>query len=240
MKATFLIALPRCGSLALSRVMNTESCLTHHEGNDFNNVGYGDQLKFQHTYAYQVFLQAIQESKDYFCCDTSLGIDLFKSFTKFLVDKQLARTIKVQALFIRISPAFVVESIRKNNIAGFNKDTMTYTMLAIEDEVLKCAETLYHCGWFETKQAVIIEKTHQNNNGTSLRFTVTQLTEIAVFTGAADVLTEKSINIINQLEDIIKNAKEPISMSPEQLQYYINEVENIIKKRMEVTNGSNN
>ena len=239
MKATFLISLPRCGSLALSRVMNTESCLTHHEGNDFNNVGYGDQLRFEHTYAYQVFLQAVQESKNYFCCDTSLGLDLFNSFTKFLVAKQLARTIKVQALFIRISPAFVVESIRKNNIAGFNKDTMTYTMLAIEDEVLKCAETLYHCGWFETKQAVIIEKTHQNDDGTSLRFTVTQLTEIAVFTGAADI-SSRDIDVINQLEKIIKKSKEPISMSPEQLQYYINEVENIIKKRMKVTNECNN
>ena len=46
--------------------------------------------------------------------------------------------------------------------------------------------------------------------------------------------------MINQLENIIKKAKEPISMSPEQLQLNINEVENVIKKRMEVTNGSNN
>lgn len=240
MKATFLIALPRCGSLALSELMNTDVCLTHHEGNDFNNVGYGDQLRFEHTYAYRIFKQSEREGKNYFCCDTSLGIDLFKSFTIYLSENQLAKTVKAQAFFIRISPAFVVESIRKNNIAGFNKDTMTYTMLAIEDEVLKCAETLYHCGWFETKQAVIIEKTHQNDDGTSLRFTVTQLTEIAVFTGAADILTKDSVNIINQLEDIIKKARKPISMSPEQLQLNINKVEDIIKKRMEVTNGSNN
>jgi hypothetical protein len=240
MKATFLIALPRCGSLALSELMNTDVCLAHHEGNDFNNVGYGDQLKFENTYAYKVFRKAEEEGKNYFCCDTSLGIDLFKSFTIYLSENQLAKTIKAQAFFIRIAPSFVVKSIGRNNIDGFNKDTMMYTMLAIEDEVLNCAEMLYHCGWFETKQAVIIEKTQESEDGTSLRFTATQLTEIAVFTGAADILTEHSLDIINQLEDIIKKAKEPISMTSEQLQRNINEVEVVFKKRMEFAKESNN
>jgi hypothetical protein len=240
MKATFLIALPRCGSLALSELMNTDVCLTHHEGNDFNNVGCGNQLKFENTYAYKVFSKAIDEGKDYFCCDTSLGADLFRSFTYYIAEKKLTKAIKAQALFIRLAPSFVVKSIGRNNIDGFNKDTMMYTMLAIEDEVLNCAETLYHCGWFETKQAVIIEKTQESEDGTSLRFTATQLTEIAVFTGAADILTEHSLDIINQLEDIIKKAKEPISMTSEQLQRNINEVEVVFKKRMEFAKESNN
>lgn len=103
MKTTFILGVPRCGSLALSVMLNNFFCLAHHEGFDFETAKEGS--KWEHTYAGKRWLQARQEGKNFVSCDISMNpplIFLFKEYLSKLTAEQKAGIDTPSVIYINV------------------------------------------------------------------------------------------------------------------------------------------
>lgn len=128
MKVIFNISMPRCGSLALSRIFNNEWCGSHHEGKDFRILAKADNLKLSSTYAYRTYVGCREAGKNYFCNDVSCSarlLALFATDRGFLNDFSSNPENEMILLNITRNPTDVVKSLCKVSI-GPNYTAQNY------------------------------------------------------------------------------------------------------------------
>lgn len=107
---TFLLCTPRSGSYAISRIMRSPYCLTHHEGGDLDLVLNKNSLKdYSKTFSWKQLNGAIINRMNYFCCDQTNGADLLMAALhcqKFhsLIERKII-TVRVLHMTRRLLPA---------------------------------------------------------------------------------------------------------------------------------------
>jgi hypothetical protein len=114
MKTTFIMGVPRCGSLALSIMLNNSYCLAHHEGFDFETAKEGS--KWEHTYAGKRWLQAREEGKNFVSCDISMNpplIFLFKEYLSKLDSYEKSDIETPTIIYINVAISKSCESLLK-------------------------------------------------------------------------------------------------------------------------------
>lgn len=199
MKVTFLIALPRCGSLALSVMHNTDHCLAHHEGLDYKYTAAlsPDSFKFEDTYAYQAMMQAKKQGKNYFCCDQSTGIKLYASFLTWK-EKSKMEGIEDQVLYIPMNPAFVCKSFLDKGVGDpKNAKIITEALRSKADQYEGLARMMEAFDLVsDAKRLLVIAKVSKED---SLTFKWADLIRISQFVGSVDVHNTHEVTRLNHL-----------------------------------------
>lgn len=118
--ATFVLAMPRTGTHALSQLLNTGYCYAHHEGDDFAILEKGDRRAYEETASFAYLETCLnygngQEPKHYFCADQSCGMFLLqKAMRSHTVRKWIERgQLRLQALVLLRNPLEALFSMAK-------------------------------------------------------------------------------------------------------------------------------
>lgn len=172
MKTTFLLGLPRCGSLALSVIMNNNKCVAHHEGNDYG-VMLDYDVPWPKTFAANAELYAATSKKNYLCCDTSVGIELLTARMRYP-----DAINNVQVLFVNSKIARCIDSYERIGI--------TVDAGSVLHQHRKIVHLVYKVEQLGCKTLTIHKEEEGEKINGSCFFSPSQLTEIAWFTGAFD------------------------------------------------------
>ncbi len=171
-KATFVLGLPRCGSLALSIINNNPYCYAHHEGLDFD-------LKptdfFDETAAGILMNRAHKQGKNYLCCDVSQGIVLVQKYMEWNMACGRAPKDNLQIIRVFTSPTQSTESM--SNLLELDEAARKMTHAAIFALLAKITEAAFHFGHDFLVPMLEIHKAGG-------RFTKEQIRQIADFAGS--------------------------------------------------------
>lgn len=223
MKTTFLLGLPRCGSLALSVMTNTSSCVSHHEGHDFTVMP-----KWRNTYAYTAWMAAKQSKKNYFCCDVSSCLDLISAFLKF--KKELSESKDTfQLIYIESCIDRCVDSFERIGISNAYSYAYLHGMSHRIRTLLEAAH--------KDKEWNILEINKEQGesiNGSKF-FTRSQLTEITRYVGSHTNDSKSSLSKI-ELDKLEYLRRCHISLSPdllnENIKRYSDNILNFIENKV--------
>lgn len=170
-KNTFIMGLPRCGSMALSVIMNNDHCFAHHEGLDFEM--FDPSKKWYDSFSYK--MKCANPGKRYFCADITMSRVLFSAACEHSM--QFARVDPAdchQILHIYTPTDQAIDSMRRLFQLGGKSLQMVKSSLAKnQDDTMNTIEEAIKLGF---------KVTSVHKEGDS--FTVNQLTEIAFFVGA--------------------------------------------------------
>jgi hypothetical protein len=172
MKTTITITLPRMGTLALSIMMNTKYCLSHHEVSQSMFIA---DLPWEDTYEGRAEKRAHNEGKHYFC---PIAYDIVSVQKRLAHAEMHNESIQILCIF----PGFEYEEDHRKGVmmacrgCGFD---LLYDDLCAHDQ--KLADDMFN----------LVEKEHGRGRHQvrgvekkSRLYTMDQLTEIAKFTGA--------------------------------------------------------
>lgn len=143
MKTTFLFAIARSGSLALSRMFNTDKCIAFHEGNDYHLVH--KKYKFEESYAGQQWIKAKKEGRNYFCCDISQPINTFKAYIDYINNHCHEAISETKIILVDSCVDCATESLSKILGCKINSDTTVAAHHLLSEQrqsLIKCAEDL--------------------------------------------------------------------------------------------------
>lgn len=185
MKATFLISTPRSGTLALANIMNTDSCIAHHEGNDFDLIRKNNNIPFLETYAGKQLTKACQEGKNYFCCDQSMsGLLMIKLYHDESA-RQYFKDHSIQLQSILLGRNYLHSAKSYGKLMGFTSDIqiLAIAQSIMSEEKWKCQELgtrLFprEFSGFTARQYIYDEVTFMN------RFNDNFICEVSDFVGA--------------------------------------------------------
>jgi len=172
MKTTFLIGLPRCGSLALSIMMNNTYCYAHHEGLDFDRKR---ERSFDETASSILMNRAHKAGKNYFCCDISCSIDLIAKYCDHNLEFGISPTFGLQVVHVITAPSQSTESL--SILTQSDKVGEKVIQASIAALLAKIAEAKYYLS--QKLQVPTLTVTKVGN-----RFTMPQIADIANFVGA--------------------------------------------------------
>lgn len=153
LQMTFLLAMPRTGSYALSKIFNTDYCFAHHEGYDFevlmDHLGKG--MPYQDTNSYALWRDAFESGTHYFCCDQSCGPFLFEKALRCPEIKYWQKARKIDLNVIVLNRGIASSLISLNDVCRsvglspdpeemykairFYKTLIAGTMEALADEM---------------------------------------------------------------------------------------------------------
>lgn len=180
MKKTLLLAMPRTGSLALSIIMNTKECLSHHEHHDY--VSYRRGITFPETQAYQLYLQAKKEGKNYACFDTGIIPLCLLSIMKNPDTRKQFLESDWQVLIVERNP----NDIGKSLINVLHDDPTIEQII----KTMEVTKTLH--SKLEDLICDVLDLLHKHDDRVKIilkdgrHFTEDQLTEIAEFVGSGE------------------------------------------------------
>jgi hypothetical protein len=211
MKTTFLIGLPRCGSFALSLLMNNQKCLAHHEGFDFDLI-MKKQMPYPKTDSFKLRESAHKSRRHYFNCDASLSTEHIRGLIKDdSVDSGEYQVVMVSSDANRSRDYLYEELVKNGNQKGTGLMNKIMQLLTNQIE-LNMMILLY----YKTKNfpLLIIEK---DGNPDPRHFTPSQLTDIAKFVGAYPDTPEER-------KALAYAARGNISISSEMMQQSLTEI----------------
>ena len=202
MKTTFILGLPRCGSLALSNILNNTNCIAHHEGYDFNiDPTEGEWLD---TYAGERWQAAYLDNKSFVSCDISSNPELIYLFLKYSHYNSDLKDVETPTIIIiKTSPHHCIDSIVKLTGDSEVKDAvgLLHTLAA---ETLSLAATME----VRHKWKVLGIDKHENTN--PQQFTRSQMMEIALTTGALNQYSQHELKRIEYLRKCHFSVSSPL------------------------------
>lgn len=196
-KTTFLIGLPRCGSLALSVMMDNPYCYAHHEGLDFDRKGIES---FDETASGALMNRAHKAGKNYLCCDTSMSLRLIGLYCEANVKLGKPATHNLQIIRVVTSIAQSTESMTK--LMGFDEGTEEAREIArkILETTILCVNHALVSVSFEIRNVALVPflTIHKEGN----RFTGEQIKSIALFCGAwpdLDMIEQRKLTYLSDV-----------------------------------------
>lgn len=203
--ATFLIGLPRCGSLALSRIMDNENCAAHHEGGDYGVTQYE---RFEDSYSFQMLTMALIHGKNYFNCDISCGMRILKLAFESRGFMSLVMAERVNLIYVNSCPERAYNSMLK--LLGLQESKSL--MMHLERGSAKMLASATRC-----KEGKLLNFLTINKNKSD-RFTPSQLTEIAYHCGSLKAeVGQKAVSNLSLYKRMLLLAERYHSMTQEQV-----------------------
>jgi len=223
MKATYLLGLPRCGSLALSKIADTYNCLAHHEGGDYKHVII-PSMDYKDYHSRNRYLMArdreylvtgedgkrdiikrdgdedIKRVMNYFCCDTSCQENIYTAAREYYPGAD------IQLLYVRTCPYMAAQSMYDALGGMLELSTLINAMRYLDDKYDK----------FVVENACVIDpSTFMEINKNGDRFTDHQWRMMSEFVGFSlpDLLDPDWINLRYSLttEELIRGVNEAMS-----------------------------